>query len=140
MTLGRTSLLAIAFSIAATPFGPTRFAHGQAPQHEVSRTVPRDTESRVNVHFNWNNQGATCVANGIPTLTMIEPPKNGTARFGPAQATPSGCPNSVDGVGVFYRPNPGFLGQDRLVYEKAPQGRVANSGNEGANVVIITVH
>ena len=124
--------------LAVTGLNQTEEAWSQGVQHQRAATVPRDTETRVNVHDNYTNSGAFCVANGVPTLSLTVPPKNGTVRFAPTKVKHTDCPNETDAVGVFYRPNPGFVGQDQVVYEKPPQGKGA-AGNEGTNIVNITV-
>lgn len=121
---------------AALSASPT-FA--QAPVRERTVTVHKGTEAKINFHENHKNSGSFCTSYGIPELKLVTPPKNGTVRFGPTKVTPLGCPNEIDGIGVFYTPNTGFVGQDRVVYDKPPQGSMMNVGNEGTNEITINV-
>jgi hypothetical protein len=94
-----------------------------APGTKLRRVVPPDTETMVSSHSQWRYREGEgqrqCPPNGIPDLALVTPPEHGTVRFVDADLgipKGSGCINSVYGKAVLYRPNPGFVGKDRFVY------------------------
>jgi hypothetical protein len=99
-------------SPAAAPSSPT----GQS--REIQRSVPRDTESRAAMSWNSSQypRGSNCVSNGLPVLTIVDPPKSGTVRFDTAVHKPPQCPNEIQVTAAFYKPRPGFIGQDQFSY------------------------
>ena len=65
----------------------------------------------------WLNREGQCRLNRIPALELLTPPQHGAVRFATVDVgvpKGSGCANSVDGQGIFYRPAPGFVGQDQF--------------------------
>ena len=94
-----------------------------APGTKLRRSVLRDTETMVASASRWRyREGEAqvqCSPNGIPTLELVSPPQHGTVRFADADLgipKGSGCINPVYGKAVFYRPDPGYVGKDRFVY------------------------
>jgi hypothetical protein len=80
-----------------------------------------------------------CTGFGLPPVKLVEPPQNGAARIAETDFIPKGCPNPIKATGIFYRPNPGFVGTDRFTVEKGPQGGIAYGSYEGTNVFNVTV-
>ena len=92
-----------------------------APGTQLRHSIPRDTERMVSSASKWRHQEGSgqCSPNGIPALELIAPPKHGTVRFATTDIgipRGSGCTNPVYGQGVFYRPDPGFVGRDQFTY------------------------
>jgi len=91
------------------------------PSHvvEVHKDVPRDTEVRVRVHHDVaKSQGSTdCGVVRLPELTMETPPSRGTVRFATTSAKAQMCANDTEATGVFYKPAPGFVGEDQFRYK-----------------------
>jgi len=99
------------------------WGQSDAPGTKLRRFVPSDTETMVSSASRWRyREGENqrqCSPNGIPDLALVTPPEHGTVRFVDADLgipKGSGCINSVYGKAVLYRPNPGFVGKDRFVY------------------------
>lgn len=111
----------------------------QYAQKQWNKTVAQNKETLLFTSTRFENSGAFCVSRGIPTLTLSVPPRNGTARIGETDATPKGCPNAIRVNGVFYRPNPGFIGADTFTVDAAPQGLVAWDTSAAKNVFNVTV-
>jgi hypothetical protein len=93
------------------------------PGTKLRRLVPPDTETMVSSASRWRYREGEgqrqCSPNGMPDLALVAPPEHGTVRFVDADLgipKGSGCINSVYGKAVLYRPNPGFVGKDRFVY------------------------
>jgi hypothetical protein len=90
-----------------------------APEMQLRRSVPPDTESMVSSASLWLNREGQCRTNRVPALELLTVPQHGTVRFATVDAgvpKGSGCANSVGGEGVFYRPTPGFVAQDQFTY------------------------
>jgi hypothetical protein len=116
-----------------------------APPGSRARIVPRDAETRVGWAANWRQRTpGVCTVWFIPTLELVNPPKHGTVRFVTADVSPqsrSGCDNSVTGVAVMYRPNPGFVGEDQFTYNRPVDPMTDNKlGRGGLITVILAVH
>jgi len=115
-----------------TPAPPSPPAAPQAS--EVRSTAYRNTEARVAVSWDVDQpNGAACVSKAIPDLSIQTAPTNGNVGFAATRAQPAGCPNMIDVMGVYYRPKPGFLGDDQFVY------RQQSSGQSFLVTVIVTV-
>jgi hypothetical protein len=120
-------------------FSAGSLALGQASK-EAHHTVIKDQETRVLYYYDFQNDGAFCRSTGFPALTIVVPPRNGTARVGETDATPAGCHNTIKANGVFYRPNPGFIGTDTLTVDKPVEGGHLQFGGDAVrNVVTLTV-
>lgn len=134
-----TRIVVVGFAFTAVSISCAWSAWAQAPVKTWNEVVRRDRETRIVVFFNYDTMSATLCRNfGLPPLTMIDPPHNGTARIDETDYTPKGCPNPIKATGVFYRPNPGFIGKDRFTAEKGPQGGVQETA-EGLNAFEVTV-
>jgi hypothetical protein len=133
---GGVAPIALAMIVAATCFPGAVRAQTPKTWNEHAR---RDRETRLMVFYVYDTMSPTlCRNSGRPTLTLVEPPRNGSARFEETDYTPQGCPNPIKATGVFYRPNPGFTGTDRFTAVKGPQGKVLEI-YEGTNVFSVTV-
>ena len=79
------------------------------------------------------NTGGECSGFPMPDVRIPEPPRNGTTivRYGlstfPANA-PQCAGRQVPGLGVFYRPNTGFTGLDRVRIESGAPGQPSQGG------------
>ena len=119
-------------------------AHAQSNQ-AIKRTVKKDTETMVAVHSNAFKPNATqlnCNQGGDVKIEITSPPKNGTVSMKPAKEKPANCTNELQGTGVFYKPNPGFTGNDTFSYIRTDSGmrEVSKAGGpQGARVVNVTV-
>ena len=99
-------------------------AHAQSNQ-AIKRTVKKDTETMVAVHsnaFKPNATQLTCNQGGDVKIEITAPPKNGTVTMKPAKEKPANCTNELQGTGVFYKPNPGFTGNDTFSYIRTDSG------------------
>src|SRR5215469_13287696 len=93
------------------------------PGTKLRANVQHDTETMVSSASRWRyregvGQGQ-CSPNGVPDLQLVAPPKHGTVRFITTDVgipKGSGCPNSVYGQAVMYRPDLGFVGKDQFTY------------------------
>jgi hypothetical protein len=47
------------------------------------------------------------------------------------------CPNTIEGIQIFYRPNSGFSGQDRIVFHR--KGDASTNGIDRQRVLSVTV-
>ena len=99
------------------------WGQSDAPGTKLRRVIPSDTETMVSSASRWRyHEGEgqrQCSPNGIPALELVTPPQHATVRFVFADlGVPkgSGCITSVYGQAVLYRPNPGYVGKDRLTY------------------------
>jgi hypothetical protein len=89
-------------------------------QRQLRRIVPRDVETRVTWSSTWTvNADGTCTGAAIVPLTLMTSPKHGTVRFDVGDIRERNCPNSTRGAIVLYKPNPGFVGEDEFVYQRA---------------------
>lgn len=122
----------------------TAVAHAQT-NLAIKRTVKKDTETMVVVHSNAFKPNATqlnCNQGGDVKIEITTPPKNGTLSFRPAKEKPANCTNELQGTGIFYKPNPGFIGTDTFSYIRTDAGmrEVSKTGGpQGSRVVTITV-
>jgi hypothetical protein len=79
------------------------------------------------------NTGGECSGFPMPDVRIPEPPRSGTitVRYGlstfPANA-PQCAGRQVPGLGVFYRPNTGFTGLDRVRIESGAPGQPSQGG------------
>ena len=88
-------------------------------QSSAPGTKLRGSVLRARWRYHEGEAQIQCTPNGIPALELMSPPKHGTVRFVDADLgipKGSGCINSVYGKAVFYRPDPGYVGKDRFVY------------------------
>jgi hypothetical protein len=119
--------------------GLTLASHGyaQTPPGEAQIQVSGDQEVRV---MAFTNTGGECSGFPMPDVRIQEAPRSGTiiVRYGvstfPANA-PQCAGRQVPGLGVFYRPNPGFSGTDRARIETGAAGQPSQAGQ----TVILTV-
>src|SRR6185312_14246851 len=86
--------------------------------YEIQNTVPHDTEKRVAITWKVFRTGPYCKSLGLPNVTVQSLPHGGTARLGATQGMPTGCESAIEVMGIFYKPSPGFTGQDQLVYRR----------------------
>lgn len=113
---------------------------------EQTRTVAVEpgTATKVGSASQWNS---SCQMLRIPTLTIVEPPKNGLTEVKQAMNAISGSTigsnpcagREVEGAGLFYTSAPGFHGTDRLRYTAYLPGSAGLPGNTLAYTVNITV-
>ena len=99
------------------------YGQSDASGTKLRRVVLRDIETMVASASQYRTHEGEgyqlCTPNGVPALELVTPPKHGTVRFVVADlGVPkgSGCKNSVYGQAVMYRPDSGFVGRDRFVY------------------------
>ena len=99
------------------------FGQSDAPGTKLRRVVPRDRETMVAAASQYRTHEGEgyqlCTPNGVPALELVTPPKHGSVRFVVADLgipKGSGCINSVYGKAVLYRPNPGYVGKDKFIY------------------------
>jgi hypothetical protein len=89
------------------------------------RRVPRDSETMVAsaAHVRVTEGVTNCTAGFLPALELVIPPKHGTVRFAAADLgiqPRTGCNSPVYGTAVFYRPSPGFVGEDQFTLRVPP--------------------
>ena len=136
---------AMLIMIAALLNPISAWAQSSSPTTAIQRSVPRDAETQVFWSGNWRTlPPAACAINFIPALTLVSPASHGTVRIGTAENTPrgSGCQNAITGAAIFYRPNPGFVGQDQFTFNLPgdPMARTWLGPPPGNRTVVITVH
>ena len=109
--------------LLVTAIVPDAAGQSGAPGTKLRRVVPPDTETMVASASRWRYREGVgrgqCSPKSIPALELVSQPKHGTVRFVFADlGVPkgSGCPNSVYGQAVMYRPDPGFVGKDQFTY------------------------
>ena len=88
-------------------------------QVNLNRTVAANAESRVYWAGSWRDRHGIC-SNAFrqpPNLDVQVPPQHGTLRMAPEADTPkrSGCQNPIYGTAIYYRPAPGWVGQDQFI-------------------------
>jgi hypothetical protein len=116
------------------------------PGAGVRRSVRQDTETRVIWHGVWRqNSVGSCTAAWVPTLEILTPPAHGVIRLATDLGVPakgSGCNNSVYGAALFYRPNPGFVGQDQFTFKSPVDPMISTyfGSKSPIHTVIITVN
>jgi len=121
MNVAKTAVcLLLPWLVAVTVPGQVRGQSG-GPGTQLRRSIPRDTETMVSSASKYRVQEGSgqCSPNGIPALELVTPPKHGTVRFFTTDVgipRGSGCSDSLYGQGVFYRPDPGFVGRDQFTY------------------------
>jgi hypothetical protein len=108
-------------------------------QHtEVRKVITREIESHMTSSRSYaggGRNGNDCVLIELPQLTLAVSPRHGTATFQQTEEKPQPCPNSIRVMGVFYKPHPGFVGEDQFTFM-----RKGNWGNLDRYVTIkITV-
>lgn len=98
-------------------------------------------ETVVATHGNWDGN---CETRTLPTVEVVSPPQHGTVAV---RATPvmAECGKTIQATGVFYTPNPGFTGADRLSYNRLPDaskrhpGRNDNTPSSGVHTINVEV-
>jgi len=109
---------AIAFAICWS--GPA--CRAQTAEEEIARTAHADRSVVIREHAGWNME---CEAIAHPALYLNEPPRHGNvcARIQDIKirsmfvGTQSQCIGRVvRGIQLIYRPDAGFVGDDRLRY------------------------
>jgi len=127
---------------AAAPSPPAGSPSGGPTGPGVTRRVVRaGVETVVATHGNWDGN---CETRTLPTVEVVSPPQHGTVSV---RATPTmaECGKTIQATGVFYTPNPGFTGSDRLSYNRLPDaskrhpGRSDNTQNAGVHTVNVEV-
>ena len=121
---GARAVVCLLLPLLVTVIAPGQvWGQSGPPGTKLRRVVPPDTETMVASASRWRYREGEgqrqCSPNGIPDLALVTPPEQGTVRFVDADLgipKGSGCINSVYGRAVLYRPNPGFVGKDRFVY------------------------
>jgi hypothetical protein len=113
------SAVLMASLVLATP------GQAQSPPAEQEVKVPRGQEVPLLV---LNNIGGDCSGNPTPEVRIQEPPQGGIiiVRFGQSTIpeTAAQCAGrKIAGLGVFYRPNGGFSGPDRVRIESGAPGQ-----------------
>jgi hypothetical protein len=73
----------------------------------------------------------------LPALTIVIPPGKGTVRFDTAEFKPPQCTNTIKATAVFYKPSPGFVGQDLFTFER--KGDAYTLGFDRRTTVTVTV-
>lgn len=106
------------------------FAGAQAGSTvEVDRRTTEGREVRLSTEVSWDHQ---CQRQGTPMVTVVAPPSSGEISTRPASKTVQGnlvgstsCAGMrMEGVGVFYAPQPGFRGSDHVRYDvRFPNGQ-----------------
>ncbi len=101
-------------------------------------------ETRITVHTNAFQPypgKISCDQGGPVTLELVAPPRNGEVAFRPAPEKLKNCSNELMGMGVFYKPKPGFRGTDSFSYNRTDAGVRAVTTNrpEGVRTVAIEV-
>jgi hypothetical protein len=107
-------------------------SHGyaQAPPGEAQVPVSGGQEVRV---MALTNTAGECSGFPMPEVRIQEAPRNGIVivRYGvstfPANAPQCGG-RQVPGLGVYYRPNGGFSGADRVRIESGAPGQPSQGG------------
>jgi hypothetical protein len=137
--------LLLPWLVALTVPGQVRGQSG-GPGTQLRRSIPRDIETMVGsaVKYRVQEGSGQCSPNGIPELELVTPPKHGNVRFVTTDVgipRGSGCSNSIYGQGVFYRPDPGFVGRDRFTYNVPddPTAFIRLGPPPGPWTVIVTV-
>jgi hypothetical protein len=108
-------------------------SQGQAqtpPPGEVQVPVSGGQEVRM---LALNNTAGECSGFPIPEVRISEPPRSGTiiVRYGVSrfpENAPQCAGRGVPGLGVYYRPNPGFSGRDRARIESGAAGQPSLQG------------
>lgn len=81
-------------------------------------------EVQIGIHSSFQN----CNQRPAPKIKIVHPPKNGTVKVRSAIEKVTNrrhpCfPKSFKGVGVYYTPNAGFLGWEKIIYRRIRSGR-----------------
>src|SRR4051794_119367 len=102
----------------------------QSPTQEQEMKVPSGQEVQILV---LNNTGGDCSGHPMPDVRIQEPPHGGIiiVRFGQSsvpETAPRCAGRQVPGLGVFYRPNGGFSGPDRVRIEAGAPGQPSEQG------------
>lgn len=99
---------------------------------EVDRQTAEGREVRLSTEVSWDHQ---CQRQGTPLVTVVAPPSSGEISTRPASKTVQGnlvgstsCTGMrMEGVGVFYAPQPGFRGSDHVRYDvRYPNGQTVH--------------
>ena len=146
MNVAKTAVcLLLPWLVALTVPGQVRGQSG-GPGTQLRRSIPRDIETMVGsaVKYRVQEGSGQCSPNSIPALELVTPPKHSTVRFVTTDVgipRGSGCSNSIYGQGVFYRPDPGFVGRDRFTYNVPddPTAFIRLGPPPGPWTVIVTV-
>ncbi len=105
------------------------------PSRIFRKTTSRGVEVFVSMHGNW---GRNCEQGAMPKVDVRTPPSNGKVVIRPVNGTPSDCAKPVSETGIYYVPNPGFVGMDSFVYDRR-EDRSADFKIAGARYVIVEV-
>jgi hypothetical protein len=102
----------------------------QSPPGEQEVKVPSGQEVRLLV---LNNTGGDCSGLPTPDVRIQEPPHGGIiiVRFGQSsmpETAPRCAGRQIPGLAVFYRPNGGFSGSDRVRIETGAPGQPSQQG------------
>ena len=137
MFVVRPSIAAAVLLVSGCAGGPAGDARTVAVEPGISVKVGSGSQ--------WN---ASCQMLRLPTLTVVEPPKNGTTEVKPSVNRIGGgtvvganpcAGRDIEGVGLFYKSNPGFHGADRLKYSVYLPGTAGLPGNTLTTSLDITV-
>ena len=118
--MGHAAFCAAVLLGATALAGPTAAWADDMFNQTRSRTTPAGQEVVVGTHTRWNKR---CQFDKMPVVTVLDPPHGGTVATRAGTKIAEGSVGSVTCNGrefpallVFYQPNPGFHGQDRLRY------------------------
>jgi len=146
MNVAKTAIYLVPLLLVTVMPPAQSWGQSGAPGTRLRSVVPRDTETMVNSASKYRVQEGSgqCSPNGIPALEVVTPPEHGTVRFVTTDVgipKGSGCSNSIYGQGVFYRPDPGFVGRDRFTYNVPddPTAFIRLGPPPGPWTVIVTV-
>lgn len=128
-----------AAAIVPSAPAPSPAAPPSAQPVRLDRTVPHDIESRLANYSSFLPPTTPyCRAYLLPALTIMAPPTNGTVRFDTVQVKPPECANSIEATAVFYKPRPGFLGNDQFSFVRKGDGLTL--GFDRRISVVVTVY
>jgi hypothetical protein len=102
----------------------------QSPPGEQEIKVPSGQEVQLLV---LNNTGGDCSGLPTPDVRIQEPPHSGIiiVRFGQSsmsETAPRCAGRQIPSLAVFYRPNGGFSGSDRVRIETGAPGQPSQPG------------
>jgi hypothetical protein len=127
----------IGFALLLSGLTPASQGNAQTLPGEAQVQVSSGQEVRV---MAFTNTAGECSGFPMPDVRIQEAPRSGTiiVRYGvstfPANA-PQCAGRQVPGLGVFYRPNPGFSGTDRARIETGAAGQPSQAGQ----TVVLTI-
>jgi hypothetical protein len=105
-------------------------AQAQTPTSEAQVKVSGGQEARL---LALNNTAGNCSGFPMPEVRISETPRSGIiiVRYGIskfADDAPQCAGRQVPGLGVYYRPNPGFSGTDKIRIESGATGQPSKQG------------